>query len=133
MFIDQMNFCKRILLLSESTNEKFMHHIRLLYFKHHFHHHCHLSISRAQATHKFFPLFFGSVTIEASLNQIVWYCVNVHVCFYVCLFIQEDTAVKLVKGEKQLDDYDIPGVDMKQFINQIKENPPNHSEKNLLV
>ncbi len=38
-----------------------------------------------------------------------------------------------MKGEKQLDDYDIPGVDMKQFINQIKENPPNHLEKKPLI
>ena len=34
--------------------------------------------------------------------------------------LKKDTAAKLTAGSKKIEDYDIPGVDMKQFVNQIK-------------
>ena len=33
---------------------------------------------------------------------------------------QEDTAGKLVAGTKKVDDYDIPGVEMKTFVKQMQ-------------
>jgi len=35
--------------------------------------------------------------------------------------LKEDTAVKLIEGKKKLADYDIPGVEMDEFIKQIEE------------
>ena len=36
------------------------------------------------------------------------------------LVFQEDTAGKLVAGTKKVDDYDIPGVEMKTFVKQMQ-------------
>jgi len=42
---------------------------------------------------------------------------------FIGKILKEDTAAKLVAGTKKVDDYDIPGVDMKEFTSRIQGVP----------